>query len=235
MSAERRLTIWNSEESSDRNVDNDDEMNENVKSKMMKVIEIAVAGEGLENLRTKEENINVLDTFVSYCLIHFTTSINWRYKACSAVISDIFTESDKALCILLIENNANDYAKIHREQRKINRKESKPKYTKVECVEKKFKGWDRRGIKRFNNIVTAVRKNRDLSESKNMELELKSRYTKVSGKATDNNEDEVDYDSELDELNGYDGFAGVNESNNETVENMVNGVDLNQVTNISAL
>ena len=65
MSAERRLTIWNSEER-DSNVDNDDEMNENVKGKMMKVIEIAVAGEGLENLRTKEENIDVLQTFVSY-------------------------------------------------------------------------------------------------------------------------------------------------------------------------
>ena len=63
MSAERRLTIWNSEET-DSNVDNDDEMIENVKGKMMKVIEIAVAGEGLENLRTKEENIDVLHTFV---------------------------------------------------------------------------------------------------------------------------------------------------------------------------
>ena len=234
MSAERRLRIWNSEET-DSNVDNNDEINANVKGKMMKVIEIALAGEGLENLRTKEENIDVLHTFVSYCLIHFTTSINWRYKACSAVVSDIFTESDEAFCILLIENNAGDYAKMHREQRKISRKESKPKYTKVECVEHKFKGWDRRGIRRFNNIVTAVRKNRELSASKNMELELKSRYTEVSGKATDNNEDEVDYDSDLDELNGYDGFAGVTESNNETVENMANGVDLNECTNITAL
>ena len=234
MSAERRLRIWNSEET-DSNVDNNDEINANVKGKMMKVIEIALAGEGLENLRTKEENIDVLQTLVSYCLIHFTTSINWRYKACSAVVSDIFTESDEAFCILLIENNAGDYAKMHHEQRKISRKESKPKYTKVECVEHKFKGWDRRGIRRFNNIVTAVRKNRELSASKNMELELKSRYTEVSGKATDNNEDEVDYDSDLDELNGYDGFAGVTESNNETVENMANGVDLNEVTNITAL
>ena len=47
MSAEKRLTIWNSEER-DSSVDNDDEMNENVKGKIMKVIEIAVAGEGLE-------------------------------------------------------------------------------------------------------------------------------------------------------------------------------------------
>ena len=68
-----------------------------------------------------------------------------------------------------------------------------------------------------------------------MELELKSRCIKVSGKATDNNEDEVDYDSDLDELNGYDGFAGVIESNNETVGNMANGVEINECTNITAL
>ena len=134
MSAERRLTIWNSEDT-DGNADNDNKMNKNAKGKMMQIIEIAVAGEGLENLRTKEENIDVLHTFVSYCLIYFTTSINWRYKECSAVILDIFTESDKTLCILLIENNAGDYAKMHREQRKISRKESKPKHTKVECVD----------------------------------------------------------------------------------------------------
>ena len=99
MSAERRLTIWNSEETNS-NVDNDEEINENVKGKMMKIIDIAVAGEGLENLRTKEENIDVFHTFVSYCLIHFITSINWRYNACSAVILDIFTELDEALCML---------------------------------------------------------------------------------------------------------------------------------------
>ena len=68
-----------------------------------------------------------------------------------------------------------------------------------------------------------------------MELQLKSRYAEVSGKGTDNNEDEVDYDSELDKLSGYDGFAGVTESNNEIVENMANGVDLDGVTNITAL
>ena len=235
MSAERRLTIWNSEDT-DNNVDNDNETNENVKRKMMQVIDIALTGEGLDNLRTKEENTDVFHTFVSYCLIHFTTSINWRYKACTAVISDIFTETDEALCISLIKNNACDYAKMHREQRKISRKESKPKYTKVECVDKKFRGWDRRGIRRFNDIVKAVRKNRDLTESKNMELQLKSRYTEVSGKGSDDNDEAVDYDSELDELNGYDGFAGVAESsNNATGGSIADGVDLDQVTNITAL
>ena len=80
--------------------------------------------------------LEIFRTFGSYCLIHFTTSMNWRYQACNSCISDIFTESDEAWCILLIENNADDYAKMYWEQRKIGRKEARPKYTKVECVEK---------------------------------------------------------------------------------------------------
>ena len=100
----------------------------------------------------------------------------------------------------------------------------------------KFRGWDRRGIRRFNDIVKAVRKNRDLTESKNIELQPKSRYTEVSGKGSDDNDRAVDYDSELDELNGYDGFVGVTESsNNATGGNIADGVDLDQVTNITAL
>ena len=81
---------------------------------MMKIIYIAVFCKGFENLRTKSENMDMLHTFVSYCLIHFMTSIDWRYNTCSVVISEIFTESDEVLCFLLIENNAEDYAKMNR-------------------------------------------------------------------------------------------------------------------------
>ena len=154
MSTDKQLTAWNS------NSEDVIEDSDKVKEKMMKIIDMAVEGKGLEKLRCESDNMHIFRTFVSYCLIHFTTSINWRYKACNSTISQIFTESDEALCILLIENNAKDFARTYHEQRKIGRKESRPKYTKVECVEKKFKGWDRRGIRRFNKIVAAVKKQR---------------------------------------------------------------------------
>ena len=236
MSAEMRLTIWNGDEESDTTDDNAEIFKE-VKERMMKIINCTITGEGLENLRTKLENIDMFHTFVSYCLIHFTTSINWRYKACSVVVSEIFSESDEALCILLIENNAEDYARMHREQRKITRKEAKPKYTKVEIVERRFKGWDKRGIRRFNELVAAIKKNRELNESKDMELQLKSRYCEITGKGAEDSEDDSDFnDSELDELNGYDGFAGVTEvSNNATTENESVSGDCNGVTNVTAL
>ena len=82
------------------------------------------------------ENIELFQTFISYYLIHFTTSLSWQYKTCSVVISEIFTVLDESLCILLLENGAAEYAVMHKEQRKINRKEATPKYTKVECIDK---------------------------------------------------------------------------------------------------
>ena len=209
MSAEKRLTAWNFQDDDETTRSNIVENADDVKSKMMKLIDIAKEGSGLEKLRTKSENIDLLETFVSYCLIHFTTSLYWRYNACNVVISDIFTASDEALCILLIENNAEDYAKMYQEQKKVTRKDARPKYTKVECSDKKFRGWDRRGIYRFNCIVTAIQKYRELKESKDMEMKLKSRYIELSGKENEV-DDDSDYDKcNLDELNGYDGFAGV--------------------------
>ena len=210
MSAEIRLTVFNDVQVNQIG-DRDERINE-VKEKMKKIIDIAVEGEGLENIRCKMEMFDMFQTFVSYCLIHFTTSINWRYKACNTCISEIFTESDEALCILLIENNADDYAKMYREQRKISRKEARPKYTKVECIDKKFKGWDKKGIRRFNMIVAAVKKNRELSTSKEMEMQLKSKYVELSGKGVETDDEESDEDvNELDDIDGYDGFAGISD------------------------
>ena len=233
MSAEKRLTIWNlpdTEETTENNIENVNE----VKSKMMKLIKLAKDG-GLEKLRMKSENIDLLQTFVSYCLIHFTTSLYWRYNACNVVISEIFTASDEALCILLIENNADDYVKMFQEQKKVSRKDARPKYTKVECSDKKFKGWDRRGIYRFNCIVTAIQKYREFTESKDMEMTLKSKYIELSGKENEG-QDDSDYDDcDLDELNGYDGFAGVADTNSVPIEDTTTDDCNLGATNVTAV
>ena len=134
MSADRRLSIWNLKNDDDT-ASSDFDDSDKVRY-MKEIIDIAVAGEGLENLRTKSENIELLHTFVSYCLIHFTTSINWLHKALCLIISEIFTVSDETLCILLLENNATDYAMMLKGKREINRKGARPKYTKVVCSDK---------------------------------------------------------------------------------------------------
>ena len=50
----------------------------------------------------------------------------------------------------------------------------------MESADKKFKGWDRRGIRRFNSIVhTIQKKNRELTVSQDMEEKLKVKYAKL--------------------------------------------------------
>ena len=128
MSADRHLKIDVSDEESDNT--------DMVKQKMKNIIDIAAAGNTLQNLRQKSDNLQLFETFVSYCLIHFTISCNWQYNASSIVISKISTPSNEALYILLLDNNTADYAIMHHEQRKIHRKEAEPKWTKVENRDK---------------------------------------------------------------------------------------------------
>ena len=171
--------------------------------------------EGLLKLRTNMDNLDLFQSFVNYCLIHFTTSMNWRYKACNTCISGILTEMDEALCILLLENNAGDYKKTFDEQKRINRKEAKPRYTKVHSVNKKFQGWDKKGIKRFNVIVKAVKECRELEVSKEMEMKLKSRYVTICGRDGDDEDSDSDVNDVVDE-DAYDGFAEMSGRTNVT-------------------
>ena len=170
---------------------NDDSNSKTVQENISKLVTLATGDEELIHLREDIGNLDLLQTFINYCLFHFCTSMNWRYKAYSTLISDIFTDSDEALCMLLIENNTSDYVKVMNNKTKISRKFAQPKYTKMDNTSKKFKGWNRKGIQRFNVLVRAVKLSRESSCSKEMEIELKSRYQKISGRNINND----NYDS----------------------------------------
>ena len=199
---------------------NDDSNSKSVQENISKLVTLAAGDTGLIHLTEDIGNLDLLQTFINYCLFHFCTSMNWRYKAYSTLISDIFTDSDEALCMLLIENNASDYVKVMNNKTKISRKFAQPKYTKMDNTSKKFKGWNRKGIQRFNVLVRAVKLSRESSCSKEMEIELKSRYQKISGRNINNdnydsNESESD-DSGDDDMQAYDGFAGVIQTRSST-------------------
>ena len=199
---------------------NDDSNSKTVQENISKLVTLAAGDTGLIHLREDIGNLDLLQTFINYCLFHFCTSMNWRYKAYSTLISDIFTDSDEALCMLLIENNASDYVKVMNNKTKISRKFAQPKYTKMDNTSKKFKGWNRKGIQRFNVLVRAVKVSRESSCSKEMEIELKSRYQKISGRNINNgnydsNDSESD-DSGDDNMQEYDGFAGVIQTGGST-------------------
>ena len=97
-----------------------------VQERVNELIKVGFSDEGLLSLRTNEEYYDEFEKFVNFCLVHFVTSMDWRCNACNKVISEIFSVTDEAFCILLLENNLFDYRKAAKEKRKIARKESKP-------------------------------------------------------------------------------------------------------------
>ena len=83
--------------------------------------------------------------------------------------------------------------------------------------------------------MTEIQKYRELTESKDMEMTLKSKYIELSGKENEGHDDSDYDDCDLDELNGYDGFAGVTDTNSVSNENTTEGGGTLGATNITAV
>ena len=71
----------------------------NIKERIMNLVKLAANVDGLINFKIYTGNIDLLRSFVNYYLIHFSTSMNWRYTSYNTLVSDILTESDEAVCI----------------------------------------------------------------------------------------------------------------------------------------
>ena len=55
--------------------------------------------------------------------------------------------------MLLLENNVDDYKQLIELKRKLKRKEARHKYTNDPNVNENVKGWLRKGIKRYNDLI----------------------------------------------------------------------------------
>ena len=113
--------------------------------------------------------------------------------------------------MVLLENNVDDYKQLIELERKLTQKKARPKYTKDTNVHEKFKGWSRKEIKRYINLIKVVRLGRDSQVSKKMEIELKLKYARICEKNGVRNglEDYSDSDdSDGEDLEAQDGFAG---------------------------
>ena len=125
-----------------------------VQDEMYNLVKLATQDDGLVNMRVNSKQSKEFETFVNYCLVHFTQSTNWRYKSYTCKISEIFTELDEGLCMLVLENNAEDFMKVHGTRANISRKEAITKYTQNKGgINAKYKGWNRSRIKQLNNLV----------------------------------------------------------------------------------
>ena len=206
-----------------------------VKEDIYQLIQQAATSEGLINMRVNLDQSKLFDIFVNYCLVNFTTSLNWRYKSYNTNLSDIFTESDESLCMLILENNADDFLKVYTTGNIVTRKESKTKYTKSKgSVNAKFKGWNRNGIKRFNLLVRTVKKNRSLACSLELEMKLKQKYEGIFKDSNHSNilgnESENEDVSSDEDVDAYDGFAG-----DDLLAETVNETIASQCTNITGI
>lgn len=184
---------------------------------MLKLIKLAI-GDGDEdhykNLR-RHEDPKLFEVFVDFCLIHLLSCLNWRWQSYSDAVSNIFTASDEALAMLLLENNAADLLWSFNNKVKVSRKQSKPKYTKIsQSTNIKFQGWSRKGIKRFNELLKTVTANRKLDDCKERENDIRLKYLRVSGRAINintqencDNEEDSDDDGESD-IEAHDEFMG---------------------------
>ena len=159
-----------------------------------------------------QEDADLFRTFLEFVLVHFVSCTTWRYKCYNTPVSQIFTVSDEALAMLLLENSMQDLKWVVRRGQKIPHNISMPKYTKkMEGSSEKFKGWHKSGIKRYNKLYQRILTNRVRKESLEKEDLIQDEFVKISGRdrrgATVNMLDDSDDDSTSD-FEPIDGFIG---------------------------
>lgn len=207
----------------------DQHYEDNIKQRAWKLIQKVENG-GLDNIRTELDD-DLFRTFVDLCLITLSSASAWRYKSYSNVLSDIFTASDEAFAMLMLENNAGDLRYVYDNQKLLSRKNSKPKYTKVQDNSREsFCGWHKNGILRYNELYDKVTTHRKRQTCMSRELALRDEYAKVCGKFEDNinnvrnvNNDSEDEDNDGIYVQAIDGFDGIMPTLDE-LENNDDGV-----------
>ena len=106
-----------------------------------------------------------------------------------------------------------DYTNISSLNRKLIRKESRPKYKRTKCRNENCCSQHGKVIKRFNKLVKIIKINRDTIQRKELEMKIKSKYIEVCVKSNQSNDgggDSLNISEESDDenLEVYAGFAG---------------------------
>ena len=184
---------------------------ESTKDGMKTVIQLAQDPDEFINMRANEDK-SYFKYFVEYFLVHFTLSRTWKTSVTMKTISQIFTPSDEAFCMLIIENNAEDLQKVSTTANALDRTECKPLYTKnYSDIIDRYQGWSKDGIKRFNTLFQRVVELRSTDRSKDLEEEIMLEYLNYVGPmrnvriAYRINDDEEDTENE-DYEDAIDGF-----------------------------
>jgi hypothetical protein len=134
-------------------------------------------------------NIDAMESFCVLCLKHIVGTAVWRQNYRKENISNAFTISDEAFAFLVLDNNR-EYWKLCYQLGEHNipavettspsgrahkRRKLETKYTKRGSAGG-TQGWNQQGIDTYNSLLKEVQKNRNNSESKEMESSLKKQW-----------------------------------------------------------
>ena len=221
------ITPKRAKESKENEEDSTEDQTDKWKTNIVKLIEFVDTSD-FPDLRLQED-ADLFRTFVEFALIHFVSCTTWRYKCYNIPVSKIFTVSDEALAMLLLENSMQDLKWVIRREEKIPNKISMPRYTKkMEGSTEKFRGWHKNGIKRYNKLYRRIVANRVKKESIEKEDLIQDEFVKISGRdgrgSTIDMLDDSDDDSSSD-FEPIDGFIGDDSVEMETVNDNAIPID----------
>lgn len=129
--------------------------------------------------RIRIDDINAFHAFTILCLRHTTGVMTWKLKHRKVAISDIFSVSDEALALVILENNAqiwNDKA-----HGAVTTQTAKGRYMKKAKDGSVRKDWSDEGKERFNDVFCQVRDLRLTSLSATNERTLRGLWNQPSG------------------------------------------------------
>lgn len=139
--------------------------------------------------RIRIEHVHAFQAFAVLCLRHTVGVMTWKVKHRKCLITDVFSLSDEALALVILENNA----KVWRNKAySIADTDTNARYMTKAKDGSVRKVWSNEGKKRFNDVFAQVRELRSFSLSKTNEKELmrlwnhSSRNRPVREQSTDN-------------------------------------------------
>jgi hypothetical protein len=137
----------------------------------------AISEDNKKLARLRIEDVNAFNTFTVLCLRHTVGVMTWRLKHRKFVISDIFSISDEALALVILENNA----QVWKDKAfGTVTASTKARYMRKSRDGSVRKDWSDEGKIRFNNIFSQVREMRPFSLSTTNENTLRSLWNEAS-------------------------------------------------------
>jgi hypothetical protein len=118
------------------------------------------------------EDINAFHAFAVLCLKHTVGVMTWKVKHRKMALSDIYSVSDEALALVILENNAQVWKdKVYGTATENSKGGRYMKQSKDGSIRK---DWSDEGKQRFDDLFCQVREQRAFSLSTTNEMTLKA-------------------------------------------------------------